>query len=186
MSIRLPRVSTSAVLALGGGLSVALSLPPWGFWPMAFVGIVMFEMSLGENASPRQRAARGWLFAAAWMYPGMAWMWSLTVPGYFVAAAVFAGFHAACRRGGAERTVAGDRAAGGAHACGGVAPGVPVRWRPTGDVADRSGRRPAGRYGPPRRRHLVDMGGFPDRLRPRRPLTVRTEAGAQPWTPEPG
>ena len=94
MSIRSPRVSTSAVLALGGGLSVALSLPPWGLWPMAFVGIAMFEMSLGENASPRQRAARGWLFAAAWMYPGLAWMWSLTVPGYFVAAAIFAGFHA--------------------------------------------------------------------------------------------
>ena len=94
MSIRLPRVSTSAVLALGGGLSVALSLPPWGFWPMAFVGIAMFEMSLGENASPRQRAARGWLFAVAWMSPGLAWMWSLTVPGYFVAVAIFAGFHA--------------------------------------------------------------------------------------------
>ena len=94
MSIRLPRLSTSAVLALGGGLSVALSLPPWGIWPMAFVGIAMFEMAVGENASPRQRAARGWLFAAAWMLPGLAWMWSLTVPGYFVAAAIFAGFHA--------------------------------------------------------------------------------------------
>jgi apolipoprotein N-acyltransferase len=94
MSIRLPRLSTSAVLALGGGLSVALSLPPWGIWPMAFLGIAMFEMSLGENASRRQRAAHGWLFAAAWMCPGLAWMWSLTVPGYFVAVAIFAGFHA--------------------------------------------------------------------------------------------
>jgi apolipoprotein N-acyltransferase len=94
MSIRIPRFSTSAALALGGGLSVALSLPPWGIWPLAFVGIAMFELSLGEIVSRRARAARGWLFAAGWMYPGMAWMWSLTVPGYLLAAAIFAGFHA--------------------------------------------------------------------------------------------
>jgi apolipoprotein N-acyltransferase len=55
----------------------------------------MFEMALGETPSTRARAARGWLFAAAWLYPGMAWMWSLTIPGYFAAAAIFAGFHAA-------------------------------------------------------------------------------------------
>jgi apolipoprotein N-acyltransferase len=94
MSIRIPRFSTSAALAIGGGLSVALSLPPWGIWPLAFLGIAMFEMSLGQTAAPRARAARGWLFAAAWLYPGMFWMWWLTVPGYIAAAAIFAGFHA--------------------------------------------------------------------------------------------
>ena len=51
-------------------------------------------MSLGETVPRRSRAARGWLFAAAWMLPGMAWMWSLTVPGYIAAVAIFAGFHA--------------------------------------------------------------------------------------------
>lgn len=95
MSIRIPRLSTSAALAIGGGLSVALSLPPWGIWPLAFVGIAMFEMALGETVPRRARAARGWLFAAAWLLPGLAWMWSLTVPGYFAAVAIFAGFHAA-------------------------------------------------------------------------------------------
>jgi apolipoprotein N-acyltransferase len=90
----MPRPSASAALSVGGGLAVALSLPPWGLWPLAFIGIAMFEVSLGESPSTRSRAARGWLFAAAWMYPGMAWMWSLTVPGYFLAAAIFAGFHA--------------------------------------------------------------------------------------------
>ncbi|MEO7370839.1 MAG: apolipoprotein N-acyltransferase [Ilumatobacteraceae bacterium] len=94
MSIRIPSFSTSAALAVGGGFGVALSLPPWGIWPLAFVGIVMFEVSLGENPARRARAARGWLFAAAWMYPGLAWMWSLTAPGYLLAAAIFAGFHA--------------------------------------------------------------------------------------------
>jgi apolipoprotein N-acyltransferase len=93
MSTRIPRFSTSAALAIGGGLLVALSLPPWGFWPLAFLGIAMFELSLGENPTRRERAARGWLFGAAWMYPGMAWMWSLTPPGYLLAAAIYAGYH---------------------------------------------------------------------------------------------
>lgn len=93
MSRRL-RIPTAGAKALGGGLAVALSLPPWGFWPLAFIGIAMFETSLGERAPARSRAVRGWLFAAAWMLPGMAWMWSLTIPGYFAAVAVFAGYHA--------------------------------------------------------------------------------------------
>ncbi len=94
MSIQVPRFSTSAALAIVAGISVALSMPPWGFWPLAFVGIALFEISLGETVSWRSRAARGWLFGAAWMYPGMAWMWSLTKPGYVLAAAIFAGLHA--------------------------------------------------------------------------------------------
>src|SRR5258706_6363581 len=61
---------------------------------MAFIGIALFEVSLGEELGALKRAARGWLFAAAWMLPGLAWMWSLTVPGYFASVAVFAGFHA--------------------------------------------------------------------------------------------
>jgi apolipoprotein N-acyltransferase len=94
MSVRLPRPSVKAALAVGGGVCVALSLPPWGIWPLAFLGIALFEMSLGEKVPSGARAARGWLFAAAWMLPGMAWMWSLTIPGYFAAVAIFAGFHA--------------------------------------------------------------------------------------------
>src|SRR4029079_3829739 len=94
MSIRIPRFSASAALAIGGGVLVALSLPPWGIWPLAFLGVAMFEMSLGENPSRRARAARGWLFGAAWMYPGMAWMWALTPPGHILAAAIYAGYHA--------------------------------------------------------------------------------------------
>jgi apolipoprotein N-acyltransferase len=94
MSVRLPRPSRAAALSLVGGLLVALALPPWGFWPLAFVGIAMFETALGECPTGRQRAARGWLFAAGWLFPGMCWMWFLTAPGYLAAAAMFAGFHA--------------------------------------------------------------------------------------------
>ena len=88
------RSSPQGALALGAGFLVALSLPPWGFWPLAFVGVALFEVSLGEHPSRGQRAARVWLFGAAWLFPGMGWMWFLTSPGYLVAASLFAGLHA--------------------------------------------------------------------------------------------
>src|ERR1700710_1111453 len=91
---RPPRSPTRAGLAIAGGVLVALALPPWGFWPLAFVGIVLFELSLGDQPTRRQRLARSALFGAAWMVPGMVWMWFLTPPGYVIAAATFAGFHA--------------------------------------------------------------------------------------------
>lgn len=87
------RLSRSA-LALGAGALVALSLPPWGFWPLALIGIALFDVTLSETASPAARSRRGWLFGAGWMFLGMGWMIQLTGPGYVVAAAIFAGFHA--------------------------------------------------------------------------------------------
>jgi len=77
-----------------GGLLVAASLPPWGVWPLAFAGVAVFETSLAHAESRRARALHGWLFALAWLLPGMAWMWFLTAPGYLIASALFAGFHA--------------------------------------------------------------------------------------------
>lgn len=82
-----------AAQAVAAGLLTALALPPWGWWPLALAGIALFEVSLGEAPTRRQRATRGALFAAAWLYPGMCWMWFLTAPGYLVAAGIFTGFH---------------------------------------------------------------------------------------------
>jgi apolipoprotein N-acyltransferase len=86
--------SRRGVMAFVAGLLVAAALPPWGIWPLAFFGIALFETSLGEHASGRERLARGWVFGAAWLLPGMAWMWFLTIPGYIVAVAFFAALHA--------------------------------------------------------------------------------------------
>ena len=82
-----------AALALGGGALVALSLPPWGFWPLAIVGVVVFDVSLGVDPSRRRRLGHGWLFGAGWMFLGMGWMIQLTGPGYVVAGTIFAGYH---------------------------------------------------------------------------------------------
>jgi apolipoprotein N-acyltransferase len=81
-------------LALGGGFLVALSLPPWGWWPLGFVGVVLLEVALGARPTVRQRALIGFAFGFSWMAMGMGWMWQLTVPGYVAATLVFAGFHA--------------------------------------------------------------------------------------------
>ena len=73
---------------------VAAALPPWGFWPLALLGVAVYETAAQQATTSRQRLARGWLFGAAWLFPGMVWMWFLTAPGYLVAASMFAGFHA--------------------------------------------------------------------------------------------
>ncbi len=82
-------------LAAAGGFLVALSLPPWGFWPLAFVGVAIFSFTAAD-AGPRRRD-RAWFgaaFAIPWMSMGMGWMWFLTPPGYVVAVLLFVGLHA--------------------------------------------------------------------------------------------
>jgi apolipoprotein N-acyltransferase len=81
--------------SLAAGCLIAFSLPPWGWWPLAFAGTALFEHSLGSAPTRRQAAGRGFAFGLAWMSIGMCWMWFLTVPGYVFTALLFAGFHAA-------------------------------------------------------------------------------------------
>ncbi|MEO1058083.1 MAG: apolipoprotein N-acyltransferase [Actinomycetota bacterium] len=81
---------------------MALSLPPWGWWPLSFVGIAVFAAlqatelpgDVSTRRARRHRAATGYAFGAGWMFLGMGWMVQLTVPGYLVAGGVYAGFHA--------------------------------------------------------------------------------------------
>ena len=80
-------------LALGGGFLVALSLPPWGWWPLAVVGVVLFEIALGPETGPRARFGRGFAFGFGWLAMGIGWMWQLTVPGYIAASILFAALH---------------------------------------------------------------------------------------------
>jgi apolipoprotein N-acyltransferase len=82
-------------LALGAGALVALSMPPWGFWPLAIVGVMLLEISLGAEPTRGERLTRGALFGAGWMYLGMGWMIQLTLPGYIAAGLMFTTYHAA-------------------------------------------------------------------------------------------
>jgi apolipoprotein N-acyltransferase len=80
-------------LAGGGGFLVALSLPPWGWWPLAFVGIALFEVSLGTSPAAGSRFVCGLTFGFSWLAMGMGWMGQLTIPGYAAASIMFAGYH---------------------------------------------------------------------------------------------
>jgi apolipoprotein N-acyltransferase len=93
--MRLPSRPTliTGAEALGAGVLVALSMPPWGWWPLAFVGLAAWEWLL--DGQPRKnRWRRTWLFSAGWLGPAMAWMFFLTAPGFPVAVAIFACYHA--------------------------------------------------------------------------------------------
>ena len=77
--------------ALGAGALVAASLPPWGWWPLAFVGLAVLD-ALVAGQGRRARFARGAVFGLGWMAPGTGWMWFLTAPGYVVVCLMFSSF----------------------------------------------------------------------------------------------
>src|SRR6476619_7558312 len=85
------RDPVAGFLALVGGGLVAFSLPPWGWWPLALVGIAILDRVL-TGQSRRRCFARGWLFGIGWLPAGMAWMWYLTPVGWIAASAVYSAY----------------------------------------------------------------------------------------------
>ena len=79
--------------ALIAGLLVAFSMPPWGWWPLAFMGLAMFTSLELTASSARQRFTTGFVFGLGWFFPALAWMWFLTAPGYIVGVAMYASLH---------------------------------------------------------------------------------------------
>ncbi|MEO7429772.1 MAG: hypothetical protein ABIY48_10390, partial [Acidimicrobiales bacterium] len=83
-----PRLRTAAV-GLGAGGALCLSLPPFGFWPLAFFGLVGLDRLIADQPV-RRRFARGWLVAMACFVPSLSWMTALTAPGYLIACVLYA------------------------------------------------------------------------------------------------
>jgi apolipoprotein N-acyltransferase len=81
------------VLAVLAGLAIAASVPPWGCWPLAFVGVALWDRAIAD-ASWLARGRRSWLVGVTWLLPSMVWMWDLTAPGYLVAVVAFATYFA--------------------------------------------------------------------------------------------
>ena len=78
------------------GLLLAASLPPWGWWPLAFVGLALLDRLIADQPA-WTRFRRGWLVAAALLFPTLSWLFSFTAPGYVIASAYYAAlFGLAC------------------------------------------------------------------------------------------
>ncbi len=80
-----------AVLA---GLLLAASLPPWGFWPLGFVGMALWVELLATPGRWR-RIGLSALVSISWTAPATVWMADLTLAGWPLAVLVFAAMHAA-------------------------------------------------------------------------------------------
>jgi apolipoprotein N-acyltransferase len=71
------------------GLLLCASMPPFGFWPLAFVAFVLLDR-LTAGRSRRSRLRRGALVGLALYVPGLSWMVALTLPGSLVACVLYA------------------------------------------------------------------------------------------------
>ncbi len=77
-----------AVLA---GMAIALAMPPWGWWPLAIIGIALFP-GLFAATSRQSRFWWGWLAGLAWLVPSTVWVVDFSVPGYVVTAGLLSAF----------------------------------------------------------------------------------------------
>ncbi|HJM22094.1 MAG TPA: hypothetical protein QF409_08930, partial [Acidimicrobiales bacterium] len=69
------------------GATIALSLPPYGLWALAPIGIGVF-LRTSRNASHGRRLFDAWSLWMGYFTISLAWMIDLTVPGWIVATPV--------------------------------------------------------------------------------------------------
>ncbi len=68
-------------------------MPPWGWWPLAFLGIAWFHVTSRGVESRRGAFGHGVVFTLGWLLPATAWMWFISAPGWIVACILFAVLH---------------------------------------------------------------------------------------------
>lgn len=86
--VRRRRSRSAGLGAIASGLALCGSLPPFGWWPLAIVGLVGLDRLIADQPQ-RARFARGFLVALALYIPSLLWMQSLTLPGYFIACGLY-------------------------------------------------------------------------------------------------
>jgi apolipoprotein N-acyltransferase len=87
MPTRAARLRTAGA-SVAAGAALCLSLPPFGFWPLALVGLVVLDRLIADQPAGA-RFARGWLVAMGCFVPSLSWMTALTAPGYVIACAAY-------------------------------------------------------------------------------------------------
>jgi len=83
-----PERLIAAVACVVSGVALCLSMPPFGFWPLAFVGLVGVDRLIADRPFG-SRFRRGWLVAMGCFVPGLSWMTALTAPGTVVACVLY-------------------------------------------------------------------------------------------------
>jgi len=84
-------VAARALAPFTGGVFAALSLPPWGWWPLAIVGLALYAWSL-TGATAGVRAARGLAFGVGLFGIGLFWVTEFHAVGYVVLTALEVSF----------------------------------------------------------------------------------------------
>ncbi len=79
------------MLAILGGICLAGSLPPWGWWPLVFVGIALWD-HITADVPPIQRFFRSMVLTAVWLTIAMFWMIDLTAPGFAIAVLAYSAY----------------------------------------------------------------------------------------------
>ena len=77
---------------LVAGLFIAASMPPWGWWPLSFIGVALYA-SVARERRTTAPFVTAFVFGIGWFLPSMAWMWFLTAPGYLIVVLLFASLH---------------------------------------------------------------------------------------------
>ncbi len=86
---RLPRYRSGLLAGVLGGLLVALSIPPFGWWPLAWLGLAILAGSL-PGRPWRSRLLVGAAFGVADYVPGLYWVHEFSIPGYIAVVIVSA------------------------------------------------------------------------------------------------
>ena len=94
---RFDSFGSGAGIVLGcvaAGALICFSMPPWGFWPLAPLGIAALDRLLA-GAPMIVRLRRGWLVTAAWLLGATIWMWDFSPAGYLAANLIYSLFYCA-------------------------------------------------------------------------------------------
>ena len=90
---RATKTLKSLAVDLAAGLLITAALPPFGWWPLAIVGVAILAARLRDRGL-RGRIATGVITGIGLLLPGLAWMIEFSPPGWVLAVLIESAFFA--------------------------------------------------------------------------------------------
>lgn len=81
----------ASIKSILAGVFIALSLPPWGWWPLAFLGFALLDLVITDQ-NAKSRFFNVYLMSVVWFAIGIFWMWDMTSFGYILAVLILSLF----------------------------------------------------------------------------------------------